>query len=414
MLIKRESRTNTMLIEILLALIIGIIIGSISGITPGIHINLISAMLLSFSAFLMTRFEIPPLAMVVFLVSIAMTHTFVDFVPSIFLGAPDEDSALSILPGHEFLLEGKAYQAVVYTLYGGLTAILIILLFSPIFFFFLPKIYPYAVRIMPYILILTSIFLIYTEKTSRIWAIIIFGLSGLLGIVTMSIPMKESLLALFTGLFGISSLITSIAKKQKIPEQKTSRLKTIKIGHKSLLKSICASTIASPLCSFLPGMGSGQAAIIGSEILGDLNRKEFLILLGSINTIVTGLSFVTLYAIGKARTGVAVAVEKLMELKFSDLWIITAAIVISSIAAFFISLYIAKGFSKFIYKINYKILSISIILFLLIINYIFSGFLGLLILVTATLIGLTCIYAGIRRTHLMGCLLIPTILIYLI
>lgn len=400
-----------MIIEIIIALLLGILAGTLTGLAPGIHINLVSAILLASSAFLLTL--APPIALVVFLVSMAMTHTFADYIPSIFLGAPDEDTVLAILPGHQMLIKGEGYSAVIYTLYGSIAGIVIILLFSPLFVFFLPKIYPYAQRIMPFILILASIFLVYFEKTSRLWAVIIFALSGFLGVSALNLPVKEPLLPLFTGLFGISSLLMSVTKKQKLPEQKLIPLAQIKIRRKSFFKSIFASIIASPLCSFLPGMGSGQAAVIGSEVIGDLNKKEFLVLLGSINTIVTGLSFITLYTIHKARTGVAVAVGKILELTMNDLWIILAAIVISGILAFFLTIFIAGKFSKIIFRVNYQILSAAIILILIAVVFLFSGWLGLLVLVVSSCLGLACIHAGIRRTHMMGCLLIPTILYYL-
>ncbi|MDP1729276.1 MAG: tripartite tricarboxylate transporter permease, partial [archaeon] len=312
------------IIYLIIALFTGILAGTITGISPGIHINLVSVFVVSLIA--STNLPIEPLTIVIFLVAMAMTHTFVDFIPSIFLGAPDEDNVLSILPGHEMLNKGQAYNAIVYTLYGSASALLIILIFSPLFYFLLPTIYPYVERIMPIILLVASGFLIYFEKSSRIWAILIFLLSGILGLATFNLPIKESLLPLFTGLFGISSLITSINKKQKIPKQRISKLKNIKLKQLSFIKAIIASAIASPFCSFLPGMGSGQAAVIGSNIIGDLKRKEFLVLLGSINTIVMGLSFITLYSISKARTGVAVSIGKLIDLNLSDLITITIAI----------------------------------------------------------------------------------------
>jgi len=397
-----------MILEIILALLLGVTAGTITGITPGIHINLVSAILISISAVSFVQ----PISLAIFLVAMAITHTFVDYIPSVFLGAPDEDNFLSILPGHEMLIKGEAHSAVVYTLYGSLSALFVILIFTPIFIFFLPAAYPYAQRIMPFILIIASIFLIYFEKSSRIWATIIFLMSGLLGIASFSLPLKEPLLPLFTGLFGVSSLITSITKEQKIPKQKILPIKQIKLPLHSFLKSVFASVIASPLCSFLPGLGSGQAAVIGSEVIGDLNRKEFLVLLGAINTIVTGLSFITLYTIGKTRTGVAVAVSKVIELNLSDLWKIIGAIVISGILAFFITLFLSKKFSKKISKINYRILSWIIITILFVVCFVFSGWIGIILLAVSTVVGLTCIYAGIRRTHLMGCLLIPTILLY--
>ncbi len=39
-------------------------------------------------------------------------HSFVDFVPSVFIGAPDPDEALSVLPGHRLLMEGRGMAAV--------------------------------------------------------------------------------------------------------------------------------------------------------------------------------------------------------------------------------------------------------------------------------------------------------------
>ena len=239
-------------------------------------------------------------------------------------------------------------------------------------------------------------------------------INTILGLATFNLPIKESLLPLFTGLFGISSLITSITKKQKIPTQKISKLRNIKIKFKSFFKSIAASLLASPLCSFLPGMGSGQAAVIGSQLVDDLNRKEFLVLLGSINTIVTGLSFITLYAIGKARTGVAASVDKIITLTISDLFTITLAITLAGILAFFVTLYTARGFSKIISKINYQYLSAGIVLFLIGINFYFSSWLGLIVLASSTILGLTCIYSGVRRTHMLGSLIIPAILLYLL
>jgi len=401
-----------MILELGFALLLGLLIGTITGLAPGIHINLISAILLGLSTFLLSL--VSPIVLVVFLVSMAMTHTFVDYIPSIFLGAPDEENFLSILPGHEMLIKGEAYSAVVYTLYGSLSGLLIILLFSPLFFFFLPIIYPYAERIMPFILILTCFFLIYFEKSSKLWAFLIFIISGLLGISVLNLPIKEPLLPLFTGLFGVSSLITSITKKQTIPLQKIKPLKEITIPKKSFFKSILASLIASPLCSFLPGMGSGQAAVIGSEVTGDLDRKEFLVLLGAINTIVTGLSFITLYTISKARTGVAVAIEEIIQLSVKDLFIITGVIFLSGIISFFITIFITKYFAKFVSKVNYQILSIIIILILFLVVFYFSGFLGFLAMLISSCIGLTCIYSGVRRTHMMGSLLISTILYYIL
>jgi len=396
---------------LIIAILLGISAGVFTGLFPGIHINLIAIIILTLSTSYFIGLE--PLILIIFLVSMAITHTFVDYIPGVFLGAPDEDNFLSILPGHQMLMRGKAYEAVIYTLYGSMAAIILTIILAPGFIYGLYIIYPYVQRVIPYILILASIFLIYFEEKSRIWAIIIFFMSGFLGITAFNLPTTQPLLPLFTGLFGISSLMTSIMRKQKIPKQRISKLKTLRPKLKSFSKSLFASLLASPLVAFLPGLGTGQAAVIGSEVTGDLKQKEFLILLGAINTMVMGLSFITLYSVGKARTGTSVAISQLTSLTLSDTWHILGTILIVGIISFFITIYLAKLFAKHIHKFNYKYLSVTIITILVLLTIYFAGLFGLLILIVSSVLGFTCILTGIRRTHLMGALMLPIILYYL-
>jgi len=408
-----------MLIELIIAILIGITAGTITGLTPGIHINLIAIILLSVSTLLLNITS--PLILIIFITSMAITHTFVDFIPSIFLGAPDEDSFLSILPGHQLLLKGQAYYAIVFTLYGSLTALLIILIFIPIFIYLLPIIYPIIQKIMWIILILISIYLITTEHDKKLWALIIFFLAGFLGIASLNLNIREPLLPLLTGLFGASNLIISIKQKTKIPIQRTTKLINIRLSKKSIVKTSLASIIAAPFTAFLPGLGASQAALIGKQFLNIEDQREFLFLLGAINTIVMGLSFVALYSIQRTRTGAAVAISKLLpDITLNNLSLIVITIIISGIFAFALTLYISKIVSRNIHKIKYSKLSLAILIILFIIVLIFSDqtllgkFLSLQLFITSTSLGIFTISSGIKRMHLMGCLLIPTILFYLL
>ena len=412
------------MIYLILAIILGILAGTITGLIPGIHINLIAIILLGFSASLLNITS--PLTLVIFITAMAITHTFVDYIPSIFLGAPDEDSILSILPGHKLLLQGKAYFAIIFTLYGSLTALPIILIFTPIFIYLLPIIYLYVLRIMWIILLLVSIYLILSEGgfkkqdfskkyKKKIWALIIFLLAGFLGISSLNLNIKEPLLPLLTGLFGASNLIFSIKQKTKIPQQRIKPIKKIRLRRKSIIKSIFASIIASPFTAFLPGLGASQAALIGKEVSDIKDQREFLFLLGAINTIVMGLSFIALYSIQKTRTGAAVAISKLIpKLGLTELFYILGTIIISGIIASFITIYLSKLTAKNIHKFNYSKLSIIILAILIIITIYFTGILGLLIFIVSASLGLTTIFLDLKRMHLMGALLVPTILFYIL
>ncbi len=400
---------NINLLFLLVALVLGILAGTFTGLAPGIHINLIAALLIAS----LTKFSsIPLIALAVFIVSMSITHTFIDFIPSIFLGAPEEDTFLSILPGHEMFLQGQGYQAVILTLYGSLFALPIILIFTPLFVLYLPSFFSFIKTIIPFILIFISFFLIFRED-NVLDSLIIFLLAGFLGFSAFNLPTKDSLLPLLTGLFGLSSLIISLKSKYIPKKQKLLPLKKIKLTKKEFISSVSATIISAPLCSFLPGIGSGHAATLGSEIIPQ-NRSGFLFLVGAINTIIMALSFITIYAIGRARSGSAAAIKSILnEIFFQDIIIILIAIIISGALAFIMGIKIAKFFALSLNKINYKKLTIAVIFILLIVNIIFTNFLGIIILLTTTSLGIYTILSNSRRINLMGALIIPAIIFYL-
>ncbi len=397
-----------MIIEILIALLLGVSAGTFTGLAPGIHINLVAALLLAS----LDKIPLSSIALAVFITAMSITHTFLDFIPSIFLGAPEEDTFLSVLPGHELLKQGKGYEAVVLTLYGSLSALAIILIISPFFIKFIPFIFTATKSTMPFLLIFISFYIIFRDD-SLVPALIVFLLAGLLGITAFQLPINQSLLPLLTGLFGLSSLIISIKHKPLLEAQQIPRLKNIKLPRKDLLKAFFSAAFIAPFFSFLPGIGSGHAATIASELFPQ-ERRGFLFLTGAINTIVMSLSFVTVYAIGKTRTGSAVAVKELLHtITSKNLILIIITIIAAGIISFFLGIAIARLFAQHFSKVNYQKLTLAVIVFLIIINLIFSGWLGLLVLATSSALGIYCISSGARRINLMACLILPSIVYYL-
>jgi len=393
-----------MLIEILLFLFLGIAFGTLTGLIPGIHINLIGVFLITLAASFLSFLD--PVYFVVFITAMAITHTFVDFIPSVFLGCPDTDTELSILPGHDLLKKGKGYEAITLTTYGSLAAIFILIVLAFPLANLLERFYNFLKILIPGLLILVSFFLISSEKKMKN-ALVVFLLTGLLGLAVLNLEIKEPLLPLLTGLFGSSMLIISIKDKISIPKQKISKIKV------KIFKPLLGAVIASPLCSFLPGLGSGQAAIIGNTI-SKTDKKGFLVLLGATNTLVMGFSFIALYAIARTRTGATVALQEIIGVLSKEILVLTLAVIlISGIISFFLTLKLAKFFSKKIEKINYILLCELTLIVLIIIVFLVSGFFGLLVLAASTATGIYCISLGVKRTNMMGCLLLPVIILYL-
>ncbi len=393
-----------MLLTIILFLLLGIAVGTFTGLTPGIHINLVGALIVSLSASILGAIQ--PIYLVVFITSMAITHTFVDFIPSIFLGCPDTDTELSVLPGHELLKKGLGYQAVALTAYGGLGAVIILILTSFPLILLISKTYNLIKDLIPYILILISTFLILSEKR-KFSAFFAFLLTGFLGLCVLNLDVNQPLLPLLTGLFGSSMLILSIKNKFKIPEQKISKPK-VKIA-----RPLIGAFISSPLCGFLPGLGSGQAAILGTTI-SRTKGENFLVLLGATNTLVMGFSFISIYAISKTRTGAAAAIKNLVGNLSADILILILIItLIAGILSFFITIILTKFLIKKINKVNYSTISIITLVILLTITLLVSGIIGFIVLIASTFTGIYCIHLKVRRTIMMGCLLIPTIILYL-
>lgn len=402
-----------MLIEIILALLLGILAGTVTGLIPGIHINLIGIFLVSLSVTLFA--SINPIYFIVFIVAMAIAHTFIDFIPSVFLGCPDTDTELSVLPGHELLKKGLGCEATILTCYGSLAAIFILILISIPSIIIISKIYEFVQQLIPYLLIIVSILLISIEK-KKFSALVVFLLAGLLGILILnpnqilgeSLKLKQPLLPLLTGLFGSSMLVMSIKNKIKIPKQKITKPKI------KLFPPLLGALIASPLCSFLPGLGSGQAAIIGN-LISRTNKKGFLVLLGATNTLVMGFSFISLYIISKTRTGASVAIQQIIgKLETNILVLIIITVLFAGIISFFITILLTKFLSQRITKINYTLLSLITLSILAIVVFLISGFIGLIVLVVSTFTGIYAISLKVRRTNMMGCLLIPTIIFYLV
>ncbi len=401
-----------MFLEVLIALALGILAGTFTGLIPGIHVNLISLMVLSFSALLLQITS--PIVLGVFVISLAITHTFLDSLPSIYLGAPDEAQALNVLPGHRLLNKGEGHNAITYTVIGSLGCLILGIALFPLFIISMEKVYPLVKEYIGCILIVIMTFMIIKDKGKRLKSLILFLMAGCLGLIVFSIPnLKQPLFPLLSGLFGFSVLLVSLLQKSVIPKQDLS--KPLTISKKNIAKSVSAASGVGFIAAFLPGFGSSQAAIVATNVVGDIGDEGFLSLVGGINTANMLISIATAYVLNKARNGAILTVNKLLGgigLK-EMLLFLGVALVVGGIAAM-LALSISKVFSRFIVKVKYSYIVWSIIGFIALLTCYFDSVIGLGILITSTAIGLTASFLGVGKNHLMGCLILPVILYFVL
>jgi len=397
--------------EVLICTILGISFGIFTGITPGVHVNLVSLLVFSFSGYLFGIFN--PISIGAFIISLAITHTFLDALPSIYLGAPDEAQALNVLPGHRLLIKGEGHAAITYTVIGALFTLLLSLLLFPVFIFSMKIIEPIIKDYIGYFLILIMAYMILKDKR-KFWSFMMFLISGILGIIVLALPnTNQPLLPLLSGLFGFSILIESLLQKSTIPKQNTNV--KLNLPKKNLIKASTAATGMGFIAAFLPGFGSSQAAIVATNIVGDIKDEGFLTLVGGINTANMLISIATAYILNKSRNGAILVVNQLLNgINFKTMLIFLAVALIAGAAASILTLNISKIFCKYIVKVNYKALIISILIFVSILSIVFDSWIGLLILITSTFIGIAAAELGIGKNHLMGCLILPVILFFIL
>lgn len=390
-----------MIIEIIIFIFLGTFFGTISGILPGIHSNLLATGIL----YLTNYIKINPIYALTFIVSIGITHTFVDFIPSVFLSCPSQEK--SLLPGHELLNQGRGNQAVFLSTLGSIFGIFLVIIISPILIYTFPKINLLLKNKIEYILIIILLSSIFKEK-QKLKTILVILITGILGTLVLNLNIKDPLLPLLTGLFATPLIIESIKNKVEIPKQDEG----IEIP-KRIKKSILLSTFSSLICGFLPGVGISQSATIATSF-SKTEREEFIFILGTINTMILTLSFIVLYTISKTRTGIASAIKELFPtISIKILIFVLIISLISGIVSFFITIFLSNKFSKIITKINYKKISILILIFVFLLNLIIVKFKGIIILISATIIGVYSNSLEIKKTNMMSCILIPTIFFYL-
>lgn len=413
------------MIELVAACFIGILIGTITGMTPGIHVNTAGAIIFASSTFLLGFLS--PEFLCVVMVSMSIAHALIEFVPSMLLGVPEEATATSVLPGHRMVLQGRSKEVIRIVCVGGFGAILVTILMLPIFAVVLPLLHDVSKPFTWIILLSASIYLTYSlTSTSRdfVWSLLLFTLSGILGWTIFQTPISSgvSLMCTFSGLFGISTILFSLNDNSTLPHQNS--FYDLDIDFKKF-KSIFAGGVTGAILGFLPGFGPAQGTVIaqaasGASDIDDDDTVNFLLATSGLNISDCLFSLMAIYIIGNPRSGIAVYMSYLvskMSLNHLIIYIFASLLAVSVSLA--LALKLGDSFSKLMANINYRKLSIAVILLQIVILYIFIFYYQApilymtLALVTSTALGMLPHYLGVGKSHLMGVLIIPAIVIYM-
>jgi putative membrane protein len=396
------------MIDYFLVIFFGTFVGILTGLLPGMNINNLLPFFLTFTF-------LKPEVLAIFIASVAISQLLTNFFPSIFLGAPSSETSISVLPGHKLLLEGRGYEALKLCLSGAsfsiIFSLILVFVLSPFFKDFYYALRPYVF----YLILFVSLFMILSEKQPKkiLFSFLIFLLSGFIGITTLNSSLSSStiLFPMLSGFFGLSTLVISLKEESFLPKQKIDE--ELKIKRSDFFKSSLLGSIFGLIVGFLPAVGVSQAAVMAQTLarLGD--PRNFLVTIGAISVANEIFSLNSLYLVNNPRSGASAAIQRILpEMSFQDFLTIVASILISSSLTTVFILFFAKKFYKLLLKVNYSILNIVMILFLSSLVFIFTGFIGLLVFFTCGAVGILTAELNIKRTHCMGCLLVPSMIFF--
>ena len=417
-------------LTILACIALGFFLGIISGLTPGLHLNNFAAMLLAVSPQLL-NWGLTPFEMSSIILSASISQTFFDAIPAVFLGAPDSETALTVLPGQRLMLEGRGIEAVRLSALGSAGSVLFALLLIVPLSWAVANYYDYLTKYVGVLLLAIAIMMIRSEMGPQIegqgaWvhykykalAGLLFVTSGLLGVfafereglATSPLGLEpQVLLPLLSGIFGASSLLISLSARTEIALQRESE---IHLSAAALAKAVFSGSLGGSVVAWIPGVSPSVAAITAR--LGSApSPEEFLISIAGVNTANALFSLVALYVIDRPRSGAAAAIQELMDLDQNDLMQMVIIVIMVAAASYLACIAAARLAGRAITRLNYRLLCLVVLVFLVAMSYAFTGLFGLFIFFLSTVVGLIAPVAGIHRTHAMGVLMLPLIVRYI-
>jgi len=401
-----------------LSVLAGIGVGAVAGLLPGVHVNNTSAILLGMTPSMVAA-GLPALYVAVMIIASTISQSFLDIIPSIFLGAPDEATAMAVLPGHRMLLEGRGVEAVRLSAMGsGLAIAISLLLIAPLSFFFTAFSGPIQAY-MGYILIVISALVILSSRGTgpfaRIkdrlkavaWAAAIFCACGALGLASLNVgpllsPLvlitpPSMLLPLLSGLFGAPTLLLSLRASPGIPPQQKS---SPSLPVREVIRGAMVGTAAGALVSWFPAVSTGVATTITGTFSkkSEADDRRYLVSVSGVNTANAIFSLVALYAIGHPGS-----------IDFMTFILLVLVMCIAGAVTYPLAILAGGSAAGIFSRVNYRLLNASVLLFLGTMCLAMTGFLGLAVFLLSAMVGMAPHLVGVRKTCLMGVLLMPCI-----
>lgn len=354
----------------MLELLFGIISGLLVGLVPGLHVNNIVLFFTSFGP--------------EFIIGLSVAFVFSSFFPSVLSRIGNEDTALAAFSSGKI----NPREALSICFSSAMLACALSFLPAMAILFVTGVLYEAMKSYIPFLLAAIIFVMVFSERRS----LLVIIMSSFLGMLTFG---NNALLPLLSGFFSLS-VILAPAKNE---ENKSAAVKG------SLLRSVLLSSLLCPIFSLFPAVSSAIVSSSGS-LAGKMNSKEFLALSSATNANYMILSFYSLYFLGVARSGSAAALSGMEKVNVFQL---AGFVFIASFISGMACIKAAPFVIRFYEKMDRELLRAISLFLIIVLNFFFCGFFGLIVLFASTSIGLYANYLKVSRVNCMSALMVPVI-----
>ena len=245
---------------------LGALAGIVTGLIPGIHVNTVAALVLASSAGC-AALGIEYSALLAFTCALAISHTFFDVVPGLFLGVPG-DETFALLPGHRLVKKGEGQAAIRLSVIGSVIGLALgasVIYYAPLRRM-IGNMEGWVRPWMFFLLAIVALVLILSDR-HKFWSLFTFLAAGCLGVAVFGSPLVagggdapvNALFPSLAGMFGVAGLLFAIStagnEAAPPPAERLPRLPWVRAAGPGVWGGA-----AGLLVGLLPGLGAANAA----------------------------------------------------------------------------------------------------------------------------------------------------------
>lgn len=415
-----------------LVILAGTLVSCILGCLPALHIYNVAGIIFMGWGALEAWTHLTPLQMGLFMLSLIVGYSFINTIPSIFLGAPDESCAFLVLPSTKYLMQGRGYEAAILTGVGSLGGAVVLLMLTPVIFYLLPNFKDLIQPHMGWILMTIIAYMLLSEfpksfdrgKTgirrfldayvSLGAGLLTFALSAALGFIVTSknmVPLDisfQGIMPAFVGLFAVPWVLGNIISRTTVPQQFIQE--SVDLDGELLVRGTLAGSMGGFFAAVFPIVTAGIGALIAGHATAQQDDRLFVLSYGANKVIyyVGAFLFFFVPGLGLTRGGMAIMMAPhYRPLGYEDYAAAVGAIALSAAVAFSMLDLASRLAIRVIRRVDYRLLSWVALIFIVILVGVLTRGMGLCVMGVATAIGWIPVLFNSRRSNCMGVLLFP-------